>query len=88
MTDDLVKRLRLIGERQQQCTACYKLIDTADEAADRIEQLETALRDKNDIAYVIDSHGMTHQCFTIVYRSALENWRQEARLALGEKKDG
>jgi hypothetical protein len=58
------------------------------DAADRIEALEAALRDKNDIAYVIDSHGMTHQCFTIVYRSALENWRQEARAALGEKKDG
>ena len=43
MTDDLVKRLRLIGERQQQCTACYKLIDTADEAADRIDALEKEL---------------------------------------------
>ena len=44
MTDDLVRRLRLIGEREQQCTSCYKLIDTADEAADRIEELEAALR--------------------------------------------
>ncbi len=59
-----------------------------DEKHNRIEALERALRDKDDIAYVIDSHGMTHQCFTIVYRSALENWRQEARAALGEKKDG
>ena len=45
MSDDLVKRLRLIGERRQQCTACYSFIDTADEAADRIEKLETALRE-------------------------------------------
>jgi hypothetical protein len=42
------------------------------EAADRIEQLEAALREKDNIAYVIDSHGMTHQSFTIVYRAALE----------------
>jgi len=40
MTDDLVKRLRLIGEKRLQCTACYKFIETADEAADRIEELE------------------------------------------------
>jgi len=40
MGDDLVKRLRLIGEKRLQCTACYKFIDTADEAADRIEKLE------------------------------------------------
>jgi len=37
----------------------------------RIEQLEAALREKDNIAYVIDSHGMTHQSFTIVYRAAL-----------------
>ena len=45
MTDDLVKRLRLIGEKRLQCTACYKFIDAADEAADRIEKLEAALRE-------------------------------------------
>jgi len=39
MTDNLVKRLRLIGEKRLQCTACYKFIETADEAADRIEKL-------------------------------------------------
>ena len=43
MTDDLVKRLRLIGEKRLQCTACYKFIETADEAADLIEKLEAAL---------------------------------------------
>ena len=44
MSDDLVKRLRLIGEKRLQCTACYKFIDTADEAANRIEKLEAALK--------------------------------------------
>ena len=45
MSDDLVKRLRLIGEKRLQCTACYKFIDTADEAASRIEKLEAALQE-------------------------------------------
>ena len=45
MSDDLVKRLRLIGEKRLQCTACYKFIETADEAANRIEKLEAALRE-------------------------------------------
>jgi len=76
MTDDLVKRLRLIGERQQQCTACYKLIDTADEAADRIEQLEAALRE-------IACDGEDCDCQAPQYCSY-----GIARLALGEKKDG
>ena len=51
MTDDLVKRLRLIGEKRLQCTACYSFIDTADEAADRIEKLEAALRKYADDEY-------------------------------------
>jgi hypothetical protein len=51
VTDDLVKRLRLIGEKRLQCTACYKFIDTADEAADRIEKLEAALRKYADEEY-------------------------------------
>jgi hypothetical protein len=46
------------------------------EAADRIEELEAALREKDNIAYIIDGHGITHGTFTIVYRAAL-----------GEKKD-
>ena len=45
MTDDLVKRLRLMGEKRLQCTACYKFIEAADEAADRIEKLTAALRE-------------------------------------------
>ena len=43
----------------------------------RIEQLEAALREIGHIAYFIDSHGISHDTFTIVYRAAL-----------GEKKDG
>ena len=83
MTDDLVKRLR--QAQRQYVDNEYNLHARA---ADRIKELEAALREKDNIAYVIDSHGMTHQCFTIVYRSALENWRQEARAALWEKKSG
>ena len=39
---------------------------------DEIERLRAALREKDNIAYIIDSHGMTHQSFTIVYSAALE----------------
>ena len=70
MTDDLVRRLR-IGIH----TSVDPLALT-NEAADRIEQLEEKLRKENDYAYVIDSQGIVHHSFTIVYRAAL-----------GEKKD-
>ena len=66
MTDDLVKRLR-VGIH----TSVDPLALT-NEAADRIEALEAALREKDNIAYIIDSHGMTHQSFVIVYSAALE----------------
>jgi hypothetical protein len=36
--------------------------------AERIEQLEAALREKDNIAYIIDGHGITHNTFTIVYK--------------------
>ena len=58
MTDDLLTRLRLIGERDYQCTACYKLLDIADEAADRIEKLEKLL-EMRDIFIV--KHGLWHE---------------------------
>ena len=35
------------------------------------ERLRAALREKDNIAYIIDSHGMTHQSFVIVYSAAL-----------------
>ena len=43
MSDDLVKRLRSIDDNQI-CTGCYTIVETADEAASRIEKLEAALR--------------------------------------------
>jgi len=46
------------------------------EAFDRIEELEEKLRKENNFAYVIDSQGIVHHSFTIVYRDTL-----------GEKKD-
>ena len=62
MTDDLVKRLREVKDWWREPGR------TAEQAADRIEALEAALREKDNIAYIIDSHGMTHEAFTIVYR--------------------
>jgi len=59
MTDDLVKRLR------EYCDGNNDLMDAT---ADRIEALEKELQEKNDIAYIIDGHGITHTTFTIVYR--------------------
>ena len=59
MTDDIVARLR-----------GYKWWDDnlELEAADEIERLRAALREKDNIAYIIDGHGVTHNAFTIVYR--------------------
>ena len=51
MIDDLVKRLRLIGEKRLQCTACYRFIETADEAANRIEKLEAVLREIVELGF-------------------------------------
>jgi hypothetical protein len=42
------------------------------EALDRIEALEAALREKDNIAYIIDGHGVTHNTFTIIYREKKE----------------
>jgi hypothetical protein len=32
------------------------------------ELLEKAWRIKDDIAYILDGHGITHNTFTIIYR--------------------
>lgn len=74
MTDDLVERLR---DRDAYAKSYGWDNVVFGQAADRIEALEAALREKDNIAYVIDSHGISHDKFTIVYRAAL-----------GEKKDG
>jgi len=67
MTDDLVKRLR---------GYCDGNNDLMDAAADRIEELEAALREKDNIAFIIDGQGIAHDSFTIVFRDTK-----------GEKKD-
>jgi hypothetical protein len=69
MIDDIVARLR---------GYCDGNNDLMDAAADRIEALEKELlekellekawRIKDDIAYVLDGHGITHNTFTIIYR--------------------
>jgi hypothetical protein len=70
MTDDLVKRLREEIVLERLSFGCVSMRRNPDglEAADRIEQLEAALREKDNIAYIIDGHGITHESFTIVYR--------------------
>jgi hypothetical protein len=67
MTDDLMKRLR--GSKGD----IYQMVCMMSEAADRIEQLEAALR---DIACTCSTGcgGQHSEC--------------RARAALGEKKDG
>jgi hypothetical protein len=64
VTDDLVRRLREGACLHNQLEA----YDLTTEAADRIEELEAALREKDNIAYIIDGHGITHITFTIVYK--------------------
>ena len=70
MSDDLVKRLRLIGEKRLQCTACYKFIDTADEAADRIEKLEAALRAIEHLDYKnAATNCAAHSAYKIAHKA-------------------
>lgn len=59
--DDLVKELR--EEYRFRRTGPY-----AEKAADEIERLRAALREKDSIAYIVDGHGITHNTFTIVYK--------------------
>jgi len=66
MSDDLVKRLRDAG------TWIQEVNNVCDEAADRIEALEAALR------YIIDEWADEYET------GGLENF---CRAALGEKKD-
>ena len=65
MTDDLVKRLREIGDRNGLMYADY---DTTVEAADRIEKLEAALR---EIALHPDPYLYNDE-MAIIARKALE----------------
>jgi len=72
VTDDLVKRLNMVDATMNPMT----LVIVAREAADRIEQLEAALR--KIVAMTPDS-----EFGTLPIESAIK----VARAALGEKKD-
>jgi hypothetical protein len=71
----------LLAEAADRIESQIKLIDASGKVHTsmlaRVEELEAALREKDNIAYIIDRHGITHESFTIVYSAAL-----------GEKKDG
>jgi hypothetical protein len=78
MTDDLVKRLR-----DKNCCDATKC--NCDEAADRIEQLEAALRKTHSVLFMsIDYRGYEGGPLSMPFASLAE---REARAALGEKKD-
>ena len=78
MSDDLVKRLRLIGEKRLQCTACYKFIDTADEAADRIEKLE---RDVLKYSRAVADAQMRNEELDRALNRIIDRWEaQKARI--------
>ena len=80
MTDDLVKRLR----DQWEATPP----DICHAAADRIEELEAALREIADASSNINSAKAIN--YYQIAKRALANQLSEpdARAALGEKKDG
>lgn len=71
---DLIRNLRDLA------SMAHSDISVADEAADEIERLNAEnarLREERpQIDYVIDSHGVTHRSFTLVYKT---------RAALAEK---
>jgi hypothetical protein len=90
MTDDLVKRLRNNCSCNFESTPCgaEEECRNAFEAADRIEQLEAALR---EISYIHDgnpSPAMAGMPDVDYARFMLGEARRVARAALGEKKDG
>jgi hypothetical protein len=58
---DIVERLR----RWSPEDSSY---DWFDEAVNEIERLRQLVHELNSVAYVIDSHGVVHQSFTIVYK--------------------
>ena len=81
MTDDLVKRLRdLVNDDDTEMLAW--------QAADRIEQLEAALREISHIHDGNPSPAMAGMPDVDYARFVLGEARCVARAALGEKKDG
>ena len=55
---DIVERLRI----------CAKYDPDQAEGADEIERLQRLVKQLNSVAYVIDSHGIAHHSFTIIYK--------------------
>ena len=51
----------------------YVRLDDVWPMRDEIERLRAALREKDNIAYVIDGHGVTHNTFTIVYKGGSDD---------------
>ena len=92
MSNDLVKRLR--EDRYHVCYGCYTSVMR--QAADRIEQLEAALREMLEIVathrvYVGNSPAGELACeWTMDAIKEIHAKMEEvmARAALGEKKDG
>lgn len=77
MSDDLVKRLRRYGQwiREDRDPSFFNLV--TDEAADRIEALETAL-----------AHIYAWYPISVTQpRQTIDDIREFAKAALGEKKD-
>lgn len=68
---DIVERLKadeLSDDRQLQREARATLRGLLNEAANEIERLREELKQKDRIECIIDSHGIIHQAFTIVYK--------------------
>jgi hypothetical protein len=65
---DLVKRLRAWSEHETTWDLLWEAADRIEAQDKRNKELEAALREKDNIAYIIDGHGITHESFTIVYR--------------------
>ena len=64
---DIVERLR---EWKNSPLFNWADLDPSDmeEAADEIERLRQQIKQYEDVAYIIDSQGVVHQSYTIVYK--------------------
>ena len=58
---DIVKRLRRWSPEE----STHELLE---DAVDEIERLRQQVQQYEDVAYIIDSQGVAHQSFTIVYK--------------------
>jgi hypothetical protein len=64
---DIVEQLR--DKKYPFCTedVCYNE-SLMEDAATEIERLRQLVHELNSVAYVIDSQGVVHQSFTIIYK--------------------